>query len=196
MYRTLFCNDIRDEHIGKTVELAGWVDVVRDHGGVIFVDLRDYTGVTQVVIHNEELLKNVNRETVITVSGVVNKRDPDTVNDKIETGNVELIAEDIDAFKKIEPLEQVIDRIKRKIKAGHITRLRQGDCTMELGFVLSDILTNYERVSDHCSNIAVCFIEMAHDSFETHEYLNSIKTGGAKEFSEAYDMYKQKYYIQ
>ncbi len=107
-----------------------------------------------------------------------------------------LISEDIDAFKKIEPLEQVIDRIKRKIKAGHITRLRQGDCTMELGFVLSDILTNYERVSDHCSNIAVCFIEMAHDSFETHEYLNNVKTGGAKEFSEAYDMYKQKYYIQ
>ncbi len=100
MYRTLFCNDIRDEHIGKTVELAGWVDVVRDHGGVIFVDLRDYTGVTQVVIHNEELLKNVNRETVITVSGVVNKRDPDTVNDKIETGNVELIADSLKVLGK------------------------------------------------------------------------------------------------
>ena len=75
MYRTLFCNDIRDEHVGKTVQLAGWVDVVRDHGGVIFIDLRDYTGVTQVVVHNEELLKNVNRETVISVSGIVNKRD-------------------------------------------------------------------------------------------------------------------------
>ena len=52
MYRTLFCNDIRDQHIGQTVSLAGWGDAQRDHGGVIFVDLRDYTGVTQVVIHN------------------------------------------------------------------------------------------------------------------------------------------------
>ncbi len=92
MYRTLFCNDIRDEHIGKTIELAGWVDVVRDHGGVIFIDLRDYTGVTQVVVHDEALLKDVNRETVITVSGTVEKRAIETVNEKIDTGYVELVA--------------------------------------------------------------------------------------------------------
>ena len=95
MYRTLFCNDIREEHIGKTVKLAGWVDVVRDHGGVIFVDIRDYTGVTQAVIHNEELLKNVNKETVISVSGTVEKRDAETVNDKIATGNVELMVDEL-----------------------------------------------------------------------------------------------------
>ncbi|MEE1184891.1 MAG: aspartate--tRNA ligase, partial [Acutalibacteraceae bacterium] len=100
MYRTLFCNDICDKHIGKTVQLAGWVDVVRDHGGVIFVDLRDYTGVTQVVIHNEELLKNVNRETVISVSGVVEKRDEDTVNTKIATGYVELVADSLQVLGK------------------------------------------------------------------------------------------------
>jgi len=118
------------------------------------------------------------------------------VSEILELSICALINDDIETAKRVEPLEQVIDRLKRKIKNGHISRLRQGDCTMELGFVLSDILTNYERVSDHCSNIAVCFIEMAHDSFETHEYLNNIKTGGTKEFSEAYDMYKQKYYIQ
>ena len=100
MYRTLFCNDIRDEHVGKTVQLAGWVDVVRDHGGVIFIDLRDYTGVTQVVVHNEELLKNVNRETVISVSGVVNKRDEETVNPKIATGYVELVADTLQVLGK------------------------------------------------------------------------------------------------
>ena len=100
MYRTLFCNDIRDEHIGKTVQLAGWVDVVRDHGGVIFIDLRDYTGVTQVVVHNEEFLKNVNRETVISVTGKVEKRDEDTVNAKIETGTVELVADELQVLGK------------------------------------------------------------------------------------------------
>ncbi|MBO5369766.1 MAG: aspartate--tRNA ligase, partial [Clostridia bacterium] len=100
MYRTLFCNDICDKHIGQTVQLAGWVDVVRDHGGVIFVDLRDYTGVTQVVIHNEEFLENVNRETVISVTGVVEKRDAETVNEKIATGYVELVANELTVLGK------------------------------------------------------------------------------------------------
>ncbi len=100
MYRTQFCNDICDQHIGQNVQLAGWVDVVRDHGGVIFIDLRDYTGVTQVVIHDEELLKNVNRETVISVSGIVNKRAPETVNEKIATGYVELVADTLQVLGK------------------------------------------------------------------------------------------------
>ena len=91
--------------------------------------------------------------------------------------------EDLEKAKCVEPLEQVIDRLKRVIKNGHISRLRQGDCT------------NYERISDHCSNIAVCFIEIAHDSFETHEYLNQVKTGG-EEFTQMYDAYNQKYYIE
>ena len=100
MYRTLFCNDICDKHIGNTVQLAGWVDVVRDHGGVIFIDLRDFTGVTQVVVHDEQLLKNVNRETVISVSGKVEKRAPETVNEKIDTGYVELVADSLQILGK------------------------------------------------------------------------------------------------
>ena len=100
MYRTQFCNDIREEHIGARVQLAGWVDVVRDHGGVIFVDLRDYTGITQVVVHDETLLEGVNRETVISVEGVVSKRDPETVNAKIATGTVELVADTLQILGK------------------------------------------------------------------------------------------------
>ena len=100
MYRTLFCNDIGKDHIGKEVSLAGWVDNVRDHGGVIFIDLRDYTGVTQVVVHDEKLLENVNRETVISVTGTVSERDPDTVNEKIATGYVELAAASLTVLGK------------------------------------------------------------------------------------------------
>ncbi len=104
--------------------------------------------------------------------------------------------EDLDVAKKVEPLEQVIDRLKRKIKAGHIERLQQGGCTMELGFILSDLLTNYERVADHSSNIAVCLIEIANDSFETHEYLQSIKNHNDKSFDELYEEYKAKYALE
>ena len=100
MYRTLFCNDIRESHVGSTVSLAGWVDVIRDHGGVIFVDLRDYTGITQVVVHDEKLLENVNRETVISVTGMVEKRDEETVNEKIATGKVELVASTLTVLGK------------------------------------------------------------------------------------------------
>lgn len=107
-----------------------------------------------------------------------------------------LVHEDLEKARRVEPLEQVIDRLKRVIKNGHIYRLRQGDCTMELGFILSDLLTNYERISDHCSNIAVCYLEIARDSFETHEYLNQVKNSGESDFDELYQMYKEKYYIK
>ena len=106
-----------------------------------------------------------------------------------------LLEDDHAIARRVEPLEQVIDNLKRIIKSGHISRLRQGDCTMELGFILSDLLTNYARISDHCSNIAVCVIEIATDSFESHEYLNKVKTGGEAEFNELYETYQQKYAI-
>lgn len=115
------------------------------------------------------------------------------VSEILGLANGALINDDITLATSVEPLEQVIDRLKRKIKAGHITRLRQGDCTMELGFILSDLLTNYERVSDHCSNIAVCFIEIATDVYEAHEYLNQVKYGGQKAFEDMYESYKEKY---
>ncbi len=107
-----------------------------------------------------------------------------------------LVNEDLESAKHVEPLEQVIDRLKRKIKSGHISRLRQGDCTMELGFVLSDILNDFERISDHCSNIAVCFIEIANDTFEVHEYLSHLKSGEEAEFGSLYESYKQKYALK
>ncbi|MBE6820720.1 MAG: aspartate--tRNA ligase [Ruminococcaceae bacterium] len=98
MYRTHRCNEIREQHIGQTVMLAGWVDVIRDHGGVLFVDLRDETGVTQVVVHNENLLKGVSKETVLSVEGIVTKRDENTVNPKIETGLVELVVDKLEVL--------------------------------------------------------------------------------------------------
>lgn len=96
---------------------------------------------------------------------------------------------------KVEPLEQVIDVILAEMKSRHIERLKSGNCTIELGFVLSDILSNYERISDHCSNIAVSVIEINQSSFDTHEYLNEIKKANDPDFIKQYSIYQQKYLL-
>lgn len=94
---------------------------------------------------------------------------------------------------KVEPLEQVIDGLRDKLKKRHVTRLQDGECTIELGFVFSDLLTNYERVSDHCSNIAVCMIQVNKESFETHEYLHEIRGYEFGQYRSEYESFKKKY---
>lgn len=101
--------------------------------------------------------------------------------------------ENLELAKQIEPLEQVIDKIVDELKLRHIKRLRDGKCTIELGFIFSDLLTDIERVSDHCSNIAVCMIETNEESFETHEYLNELRHSDEGSFKKEYKAYKAKY---
>ncbi|HBI84750.1 MAG TPA: aspartate--tRNA ligase [Ruminococcus sp.] len=96
MYRTVLCNALRKENIGQTVSLAGWVDTIRDHGGVLFLALRDETGITQVVFHDDEMLKGIGRESVISVTGKVVERDAETVDPKLETGYVEVLVEQME----------------------------------------------------------------------------------------------------
>ena len=85
---------------------------------------------------------------------------------------------DPEKAREVEPLEETIDRLSEEIRVRHIHRLQTGDCTIQLGFILSDLLTNLERVSDHCSNIAVSVIEEYNVNVDPHAYLNDIKTGG------------------
>ena len=100
IYRSVTCGDLREEHIGQEVRIAGWVENIRDHGGVMFLDIRDEYGVTQVVVHDDNMLKDVNRECTVTVSGKVVKRDEDTINKKIATGMVEVVAETLTVLGK------------------------------------------------------------------------------------------------
>ena len=102
-------------------------------------------------------------------------------------------ADDIVTARQVEPLEQVIDGLIAASKTSHIERLQAGRCTIQTGFVLADILNNYSRVSDHCSNIAVALIETTQGSFDTHEYLNEVKTGSSRSFQETYQHYLEKY---
>ena len=100
---------------------------------------------------------------------------------------------DLNAAVQVEPLEQVVDYIKDQIKLQHVIRVQKNQCTIEHGFILSDILTNLERVSDHCSNIAGCLIEMSrHESLDLHNYLHEVKAGG-KEYTLYYNKYMEKY---
>lgn len=107
--------------------------------------------------------------------------------DAYQTGDVSVAA-------RVEPLEQVIDDIVDVIKDGHVTRLRKGACTIEMGFILSDLLNNYERVSDHCSNIALSVIQVAHNEFDAHRYIQDIKY--SPEFNNYYKQYSEKFSIQ
>lgn len=94
---------------------------------------------------------------------------------------------------KVEPLEQVVDSLKIDLRNRHVRRLQEGRCTIELGFVLTDLLTNYERVSDHCSNVAVTVIQIKDSSMDAHGYLNELKSSGSPEYTHAYDDYLRKY---
>lgn len=104
-------------------------------------------------------------------------------------------ANDVALAGRVEPLEQVIDRLTEKVRKRHIDRLKAGECTIELGFILSDILNNFERISDHCSNIAVSVIEGETDGYDAHNYLSSVKEGN-DEFDAEYAQYKEKYNLK
>ena len=120
-----------------------------------------------------EVLLNAITEIVITTTTVYEK-------------------DDVALAKKVEPLEQVVDSLCADIKSRHVKRLKNGECTIELGFILSDLLTNCQRISDHCSNIAVATIESHTDNFDTHKYLNSVKYGN-EEFKTVFEEYSSKY---
>lgn len=102
--------------------------------------------------------------------------------------------ENVEAAGNVEPLEEVMDYLKAELKDRHVRRLRKGKCTIELGFVLTDLITNYERVADHCSNIAVCLIQVVgNDGFDTHEYLDNVKSKDNEDFKIKVHWYKEKY---
>ncbi len=103
---------------------------------------------------------------------------------------------DVTAAMDIEPLEQVIDLLIDTIRARHITRLQSGNCTIELGFILTDFLTDCERISDHCSNIGVAILETAHGTFDTHARLKEIKARTNEDFRQSYEAYLRRFPLQ
>lgn len=119
----------------------------------------------------------------------------EAVKDIVNTSFLVFQEEDTKLARMIEPLEEVIDYMNVELKKRHIKRLRKGKCTIEMGFILSDVTTSYERVADHCSNIAVSLLEISEDGFETHEYLDMLKQTDNPEFRENVKRFRKRYVL-
>ena len=103
--------------------------------------------------------------------------------------------QDVQLAREIEPLEEVIDELSKELKYRHIQRLRAGECTIEMGFILSDVTTSLERVADHCSNIGVCVTQVHEDSFDTHQHLKQIKHSPDETFYRELELIRRQYQL-
>ena len=172
-----------DEHDGaevtKLLHLIGDFERISDHAVNIVesVEEKRDKNVTFSSAANEELA--VMKNALTEILGITN----DAMN-----------SNDLVVAFSVEPLEQVIDYLRDEIKLRHTIRLQKNECSIELGFILSDILTNFERVSDHCSNIASCLIERSKaETLDLHHYLHEIKDGSSKDFNTMHESFKAKY---
>ena len=116
------------------------------------------------------------------------------VDEVVELAMRAFTANDVTAAAQVEPLEQVVDELKEKLRSHHIVRLQRGECSIEAGFVWSDLLTDLERVADHCSNIAGCVLEMRYERLNLHGYLDTVRAGNA-DYAAGYEAYARKYSV-
>ena len=167
-----------DSHeMTKYLHMIGDLERISDHAVNIVESARE--------IHEKEIVFSTNAtEEIKTIVSAV--------REILSMCRAAMQGDNLKLAGQVEPLEQVIDLLNKSIRARHIDRLTHNECTIELGFVLNDILTNLERVSDHCSNLAVCIIEIAHNSFDTHEYLSAVKHNQG-EFIAQFEQYKEKF---
>lgn len=167
--------------IFKILHTIGDFERIGDHAVNLSKAAREIN--EKKLVFSEDAIKEIN----ILSSAVI-----EIVDNTIKA----FLHEDIAMARKVEPLEQTIDNLCDDIKTRHIKRVQSGDCSLNHGFVFNDILTNYERVADHCSNVAVAMIELENGIFDTHEYLSSVKTKQTDSFAEDFAMYTRKYSLE
>ena len=117
------------------------------------------------------------------------------VNDIVEKAYTVFATQDIRLAEEIEPLEEVIDELSRELKRRHINRLRAGECTIEMGFILSDVTTSLERIADHCSNIGVCVTQVREDLYDTHSHLDTVKNAPGEHFHHELEVARASYML-
>jgi phosphate:Na+ symporter len=118
----------------------------------------------------------------------------DSIHEILDLTGRALLDNDSDTAKRVEPLEQVIDALTKELKVRHIQRVQAGLCTLELGFIYNDCVNNFERVADHCSNIAVAVIEASDTHLQSHDYLRNLKNADHEDYRNQLTAYADKYY--
>ena len=209
--------DYREENSERVAYLEGMVDRYEDELGTYLVKLSaknlsekeshtlsillhcigDFERISDHALNLKFAAKEMHDKSVVFSEKAIKELEvlKKAVIDIART-SVEVFAnEDCGQALMVEPMEEVIHQLTVEMKNRHVNRLREGNCTIELGFILSDIMTNCVRVSDHCSNIAVCIIQVNEDAFGTHEYLEEMKRGDNMEFHGRYLAVKEKYLL-
>ena len=169
--------DNESTQVTKLLHIINDYERIADHG-VNMVYAAD-----QLQKQNLEISESALKELDVLVAAI---------NEILDLSLETFVNNDIEKAKLVEPLEQVIDKLKEKMRAKHILRLQQGECSIKSGFIWADLLTDLERVADHCSNIAICVIDAADNKMNMHESIKELRTDNA-EFEKNYNLYKAKY---
>lgn len=164
----------------KLLKIIGDLERISDHAVHLVVSAEE--------MHTKKL--TFSAQALAELNNLIN-----AVNEILDLTLEALVNSDVSIAKKIDPLEQIIDELRDTMRNGHIIRLQKGSCSIETGFVWSDILTNLERTSDHCSNIAGCIADYNYNSFNMHESLRAIKTNNP-DFKKQYSIYSSKYLVK
>lgn len=188
------CMDYKDEKVKEVIAFEQQIDLFEDMLGTYLVKLSsknltqadsrsmsillhccsDFERISDHAVNICESLKEMKEDNLEFSKEALSEFDTfmKAVNDIVELTVSAFITKDVEKAKHVEPLEEVIDGLNVILRQHHINRLRKGKCTIELGIILEDLITDLERVADHCSNIAVCLIEVSEDEFETHDYVD------------------------
>lgn len=204
-----------EEKAKEVIRLENEVDRYEDELGSYLLKLSDNEVSTKdsrtmnLILHCMNDFERISDHAVNTMESARELRDKNLVFSDKAQKELEIYSEALKdilymavfAFQKehlptayeIEPLEEVIDHLSEKLRDKHINRMRKGKCTIEMGFVLTDITTNFERVADHCSNVGICLIEVSQNEYETHGYALTVKEKDIAEFNEKCMHYEKKY---
>ena len=194
------CVDRYEDNIGSyLVKLSGRSLVPEDNKKVssMLHAIGDFERISDHAVNLLDSAKEINEKELIFSQSAIQELDVlfRALQDILDLTVTAFTEHDTTLARKVEPLEEVVDSLCAEMKNRHIQRLQDNICTIEQGFVFTDLLTNVERVSDHCSNVAVNLIQISDNSFDNHQYLHDLKTEDNQEFLNKYDEYSIKYLL-